>query len=69
MQDRFLELYGELGPGKVAEIFSALTDVERSPDVVKQWAKSARKGKPLPDLVVPWLPSLVRLLEREVRRG
>ena len=69
MGERFLTLYDKVGPAKVAEVFSALTGVDRSADVVKQWALKARRGQDLPDLVVPWLPQLVRLLELEVSRG
>ncbi len=69
MGERFLKAYDEVGPERVAEVFSALTGTDRSSDAVKQWAMKARRGQELPDLVVPWLPQLVRLLELEVPRG
>lgn len=65
----FLEIYPAVGAARVAEVFGAVSGVPRSVDVVKQWAKLVRGGKPLPDLVTPWVPQMVRVLELEVKRG
>jgi hypothetical protein len=68
-QRLFLEIYPKVGAARVAEVFSAVSGASRSADVVKQWAKLVRHGKPLPDLVTPWIPSVTRMLELEVQRG
>lgn len=70
-RDSFLAIYSRVGAARMAAVFSAVSGAPRSADVVKQWAKLARRGKPLPDLVTPWMPHVLRVLEldAEVTRG
>lgn len=70
MEERlFLELCPKVGAARVAEVFTGLTGARRTGNNVKQWIRLVRLGKPLPDLVKPWVPQMVRLLELEVSRG